>query len=398
MAKILLLFPIKRIDVFYFFENDLGNDYFILDDIEHLPTDFNGVNFIKAMYYWDDYLTPRQILSKIKPDKIIFSEIFDIKQIALCITANHLNIPTFFIDHGVYTSAEESEKTHTALEGSIFRSKIKKLTTSFIKIIKNRFFYYSVITSVSRKNLISYLKLPLSSFKALKKISFEERTPANFILFCKKNISRVDQIYFIKNKKLFLTGFPYYDNYFSLKSRNDGHIVYIEHPYLEDNDLGWNKKHHEEIATKLNQFAIKNRIKVYIKLHPRSNINYWRNYNFSTEFIEVIQFGNFEDIYFNANLILSYSSSLLIGFFSAKKNVVLLGWHPIKKILGINFFEMGLCHISFDINDLEKSYHYWSENNISEKNENEYIKFIDNYNFPFDGQATSRIFNVITNV
>ena len=406
MSKILLLFPKKRKDLFYFFEKDKKNKYYLLDDDDD-EGDFkqlqDGINFIADIYHWKDYTSPKQLLRKINPDKIIFGEIFDIKQIALCIYANSIAVPTFFIDHGVYGSSEEYTQIHASLEKSILKNKLKKIKNSIFQVIKNRFFYYSVTTHVSWKSLPSFLKLPLysfihSTFNALIKLPFKERTPAHFILFCKQNIDRVNQIYFAENKKVHITGFPYYDFYSSMAPKNDDYIVYIDHPYLEVGYLGWDKYHHEKIAKKLNDFAKKNKTKIYVKLHPKSNILFWKAYELDSGFIEVLQFGNFENLYLNAKLLLSYSSSLLIGFLCAKKNVVLLGWHPTPQILGINYFDMNLCHLSLDINELENEYHYWLQNNICKKNQKAYSYFIENYNFPFDGHATERILNLIDRV
>ena len=102
------------------------------------------------------------------------------------------------------------------------------------------------------------------------------------------------------------------------------------------------------------------------------------------------------DLYRNADLIVGYASTLMIGFISAKKNVVLVGWHPEPGIFGPDYSVYGVCHKSLNIDYAEKDYDYWNAHNLCEDNVECYQNFVKLFNFPFDGKATQRVINAIT--
>jgi hypothetical protein len=216
-----------------------------------------------------------------------------------------------------------------------------------------------------------------------------------YILFNKHNYKHYDYLYHLNHSRVSYSGIPSFD--FLQKGKEDEHIIYIEHPYLESNLFGWDKKHHHKIAMALNEFAEKNKLMTYIKLHPISDINIWKSYNLNSSYIKVIQTGNFESLYANAKMILGYSSSMVPGFLSGKKNVVMLGWHPIdKEIKGEDFTTTNLCHKSLEIDDLNTKYSQWEINNKAKKDPEAYKDFIKKYNFPFDGKAAERIIKIIS--
>jgi hypothetical protein len=75
--------------------------------------------------------------------------------------------------------------------------------------------------------------------------------------------------------------------------------------------------------------------------------------------------------------------------------VVLLGWQPEPGIFGADFSKTGLCHISLHPTDLEAKFDYWSRHNLSKGKEFEYQKFLQRFNYPFDGKAGERVIRTI---
>jgi hypothetical protein len=171
--------------------------------------------------------------------------------------------------------------------------------------------------------------------------------------------------------------------------------VYIEHPYLEYGLLGWHKEHHRQVVQELNDFAVAQKIKLYIKLHPFSALSNWSDYSINNEYVKILQGGDFTQLYLDAKLILAFSSSLVTGLLCAKKNIVLLGWHPEPRIFGTDFSKMGLCHASLLISDLQVKFSEWVNDNLAEKNEAAYEEFLRKCNYPFDGKATERVIEAI---
>ncbi len=83
------------------------------------------------------------------------------------------------------------------------------------------------------------------------------------------------------------------------------------------------------------------------------------------------------------------------GFLSAQKNVVLLGWHPEPGIFGADFSQTGLCHLSLYPNELGTKFDYWVSHNLCKDNEVQYLNFLKEFNYPFDGQAGQRVLQAI---
>src|SRR5206468_7595157 len=99
--------------------------------------------------------------------------------------------------------------------------------------------------------------------------------------------------------------------------------------------------------------------------------------------------------YLQAKLILGFSSSLLTGLLCARKNIVLLGWHPKPGIFGTDFSKTGLCHVSLVTSDLQKQFSMWANNNLARNNDAAYKDFLNQCNNPFDGKATERVIEAI---
>ncbi|TMI64943.1 MAG: hypothetical protein E6H07_03225 [Bacteroidetes bacterium] len=407
--KILVIVPPERIDFYIYLEKDTKNDYLLLwhetarqaeESRIRIPT------FFKEVYYWSQFITPGSLLKKIQPDRIIFFEIIDQRQIALIVKAKFKKVRTFYLEHGA-AGSKETAIERLEVPGFIRRERIpylfKRVTTSSLKVIQSKFFYYSNLFGFKIfKNLLAYWSLPFAMLKqtpnkTLHRIQFPERVPDYSIVFNKINFYEYKLYTGIEEKDAVFTGLPFFDEYFHKSDlKQTDHIVYIEHAYIEENLLNWTEEHHRYIAQSLQAFANMNKQLLYIKLHPRSDIRRWHKWNIEGEYVKIIQFGNFTDLFLSSKLILGFSSSLMNGFICAQKNIVLLGWHPEPRIFGNNFGETGLCHISLFPEDLNSKFKYWLTNNLSVLNTEYYQRYLNEFNFPFDGNATRRILNAIT--
>jgi len=402
--KILLIVPPNRKDFYDQLKNIVNAEIYILWHIRKKDSQFDELlSFVKGQYYWADYLTPYNLLKKIKPDRIIFFEIVDLRQIALIVAARSKGIRSFYLEHGAAGDRQTAIRRWN--ETSFFKRKLPQLFKRFTKnltdIISAKLFYYSVHKKFNSLN--SYLKflflpfkmLGASPNKILSRNLFRERVPDYAIVFSEINFEAFELYTGITKKDAFLTGVPFFDKYYRNKNAELDHIVYIEHPYLEYDLLEWTKDHHRQVAEALNSFAVANKIKLYIKLHPFSNRSNWSDYSINHDYVEILQHGEFEQLYLDAKLILGFSSSLITGLLCAKKNIVLLGWHPEPKIFGVDFSETGLCHSSFSLSDLKNKYPEWISNNLTEKNVTAYQVFLYRCNYPFDGKATERVIKAI---
>ena len=198
---------------------------------------------------------------------------------------------------------------------------LKRISTSFLKVIQSKFFFYSNLSGFNNlKSRFEYYLLPIIMLrhtpnKALHNFIFRERVPKFSIVFNRVNFDEYRLITGVNENEALFTGLPFFDKYFLNPAvhTNGDNIVYIEHPYLEENLVNWTEEHHRFIAQSLQKFANTNRQLVYIKLHPRSDMSHWKKWNIEGEFVKIIQQGDFTDLYLKSKLILGYSSSLITG-------------------------------------------------------------------------------------
>jgi hypothetical protein len=400
--RILLIADVRRPDSFrYLIEK--GNEHFewiILWQYKAPAKEFlPGVSMIG----WSDFATPCTLIDQVKPDKIIFFETIDMWQIPLIVHAKKRKVTTAYLAHGVYASIEAAKKRFNENPGEkSFRAYARKLYKSFFSILKTRFYYYAALKDLnSIRSMFQYLLLPVffkfySPIEALSKTKFPERTPDYALLFCNNNVPYFKLFNQLHTDRIINTGVPLFDKFYNSGRVEEDYIVFIDHPYLEINILGWSDEFHRKVAESLYNFSEANNIKLIIKLHPVSDIQNWKRYNFQKGNVEVIQANVPEELYLKAKLILGYSSTLLIGFLCAQKNVVLLGWHPTPQVYGVNFYETGICHISYDASDLQTQYQLWLSHNMSLQNKKEYDTFLKHFNYPFDGKAGERILDAIS--
>lgn len=401
--RVLVIVPPERKDFYDYLGRDAETDYMLLwYEQENAPS--QRLKFIKQEYYWSDYSTPVTLLDSIRPNKIIFFEIIDQRQIALLVTANALGLTTFYLEHGAAADKDTAlERSKTSLTFYKKRGSyvVNRLLFNPGSVFKTKFFYFSAIRfTTSVDSFLKYMRLPFlmqwtTPNKALRNITFPERVPKFAITFNENNFEEYKLYTDANPKSALYTGVPMFDAYHRSRNAVENGVVYIEHSYLEFNLLGWSAQHHKKIAETLFRFANETHTRLLVKLHPRSDLKRWESYKLQSDFFEVVQHGDFTERYLSAKIILGYSSSLITGLLCARKNIVLLGWHPQPRIFGADFTKTGLCHSSMDVNDIFVKWEDWIAQNLTVKHADLYNNFIKKYNYPFDGCATDRIIQTI---
>ena len=381
--RILLIVQPERFDFYNYLSAIPGAEWHLLwyenkgqmmIEPKSLPIEFHKI------HYWTDFKTPDLLLQEIRPERIIFFEIIDLRQIALNVAANAAGMCTIYLEHGA--AGDKETALSRANEVTFKKHKLPylldRLRKSFGDIIRSKLFYYSVTKGFSSKESYrKYFLLPFrmmtgSPNRILNDHLFMERVPKKSIVFNRVNFEEYALYTGIKSDQAILTGVPFFDRYFRENQVIGDYIIYIDHPYLEQGILGWTKEHHEKIARLLCDFARDRKIKLYIKLHPFSDLKTWNSYSLDQEYVSILQAGDFTELYLEAMVILGFSSSLINGFLCAKKNIVLLGWHPQPHIFGSDFSKTGLCHVSFSPADLTEKFDSWEAHNLTLENEKAY--------------------------
>lgn len=404
--NILIISNPKRIDFHgYLFEHFKGHNLSILWHYDYESYDYELRNYVPDnvnILIWKKFRTPSDLIRKLKPDRILFFEIIDFWQIPLIITAHRLRVASFFIEHGVGNSVEVVVNRFREIPPMHIRFKnyFKRLSSGIGRILHNRIFFLSACPYLPGHQLGKYLRLPIyykrfTPIQALSKLKFRNRTPHYAILFNRNNIPPFLLYNEIEPENIITEGVPFYDKYFVPVLSASNHIFFIEHPYLEEGILGWTPEFHEKLARTLERFAKTHNIPIIIKLHPRSNIDNWLKYKLDKDLIIIKQKEDVLKDMLEASLILGYSSTMMNILIGCKKNVVLLGWHPQPQIFGDDYSRTGLCHVSFDMSELETYYEEWILNNKTGSSVHAFDEFLKEYNFPFDGKATQRTIKTI---
>jgi len=168
--KILLIVPPNRKDFYDQLANIINADIYILWHVRKKDSEADEIlPFAKGQYYWTDYITPYTLLKKIKPDKIVFFEIIDLRQIALIIAARSKNIKTLYLEHGAANHRETAIKRWG--DKSFLKNRLPQLGSRFAKrfsdILSSKIFYYSVYKKFnSARSYIKFLFLPFKMLGA----------------------------------------------------------------------------------------------------------------------------------------------------------------------------------------------------------------------------------------
>ena len=405
--KILLVLQAERKDWYTYLREDNQNDYYLLwyENKNDIPEWIYGDEFFKKIYSWNEFATPQNLLKSISPDRIVFFEVIDQRQIALLVTANRNGLKTFYLEHGASAVRATSLKSYEP-KPTFIKDRFKyikdRFLSAFPNLVRSKFFYFSAAFKVrSFNSFLKYFTLPFKMLltppnKALLTTKFAERTPAQSIVFNQSNFEVFELYTGIKKESAVLTGIPLFDKLYNSKTYLGDHVVFIDHPYLEQSVHSWTPDFHKKLAGALKEFSVLRNVKIYVRLHPNSSMELWKSYGYESPNFIMSQNVDFTSELLSSKLIISYSSTLLTGMLCAKKNIVLLGWHPTPAISSFDFSQFGICHVSFDVGDLQNKYDFWVENNLAKRYDDKYGNYIENMNNPFDGQAGSRVLQTIT--
>lgn len=234
------------------------------------------IDFDFPRYYWYDFKSIQQILDTIQPNKIVFLGLDSGLAIAMNIVARQRKIPTFLMQHGLYRDYEFYVKfanQNSSVAAVIPKNPVKSDNNTF-KILLKSIRLSNIPEFVLLINFILQTKKK-GVYVAMHENAFSGILPDKLLGFTLHNVRLHFQREGIKKENVIIIGNPYFDDILSYKKSNSQEKYYllIDQP-LVDNRFGFfyntgiSKEQVNIFYGKLNEFALKNDAKLYIKLHP----------------------------------------------------------------------------------------------------------------------------------
>lgn len=317
-------------------------------------------NFDSPVHYWNDFKNAQEIIQKVRPEKIFFMSIDSGLTIALNIAARSQNIKTFIMQHGIYRNFEFYVKLQNQGKADVSK------TVNELKGNNNTLHF--VLKSIRIKTLIPFLRLFYFLYItrkkgfhiALNEAIFKMMKPDKYLGFTMHNMRLHFEREKISIKEVEIIGNPYFDNILHYTSENkvptERYYLLIDQPLAENNfgfmfNTGVSKEQVNEFYSKLNEFALKNNAKLYIKLHPGS---YKSTFMIQHENIQYFKDADNTALIHHAIGCFGCSSTLMIPVLYIKPTV-LFTYNNIDDVE--NMAQFGLAKIldltTFKVDDIE---------------------------------------------
>lgn len=237
----------------------------------------NEVSIPFRIIYWGDYSSAYDLLNDVKPDKVVFPGLESYYEIALNIASKNRGITTYFLQHG--GPMQNLDFYKEAFKNSINEFELKNQKQSFLNKMHATFFYFKAIKV---KNILSlhyivwyYLARRFSSnyMKILEGLQFELRKPDFYIECTIHNAAWVKQRDNVNDNRILPIGVMSLDAYFATSNSNvtsnENIYLLIDSPVELISSLNITEEEHYNFYKKLNDLALSENCKLYIKLHPK---------------------------------------------------------------------------------------------------------------------------------
>lgn len=283
MKRILAIWPTHREDWILPFKA-LSNqfEFIFLSGISPEAEKDNYVQEFAQTIHWSDYNSAKDLLGQIQPDKLVFMSVESGLNIALNVNAKKKNIPTYILQHGIYTNYKDyrtrekiwqkkelAAQSNQAKSSSGFSS-FQWINNSLNGIQKLLLFSISLLIKASQK---------VGPYWAAKHLSFEAKKPDQYICFSPFNATIHKEVDKIGEERIQYIGSPELTQY--LKKENDlieeDFYLHIDQAFAE-NSFGEetvSKENMIQFYLKLNEYCVQQNAKLYIKLHPESFNSDW---------------------------------------------------------------------------------------------------------------------------
>ena len=270
--------------------------------------------------YYTDYKTPKELLNKIKPFKVVFMGLDGLVAIALNVQCQKDEISTYYMAHGGATLSMEDYLSVDYDKRSLFKD---SLTRQFGLWLYTLRFLCAGLGLKYIKELPTLLKYQFDKTRmhgifAMQKNKTFLRIPSGYILFAEEAKDFFVDLDNADRSIMHVIGNLEIDYYINLSPKYDeiigNYILYLETPLskIENNAFDINlleKEEYNELIGAMNTYAKTLGMKLVIKLHPYSFAN---TYLLQDDNIIYKKDTVKEQLIMNCSGIIFYNSSLAI--------------------------------------------------------------------------------------
>ena len=245
----------------------------LADDIDfvfiYFKTKAEDINTNKSIkcIYWDQYATPYEIITDIKPHKVIFCDIESFHQVALNIASKNVGIETFHLEHGI------KDPNEISLAYNEFAKDSAALSTTKIPSLSTFLFLVRAVRIINIPDIFNLMKFIYYRRKfgiqvGLHKCIFELRKANFYINFTRENSLRLLERDAVTTDQLLLIGNPVFDTIFersnSMIFTEKNYYLLIDTPLAEDSGINFSYETVNTFYSKLNTYCINNKAELYI--------------------------------------------------------------------------------------------------------------------------------------
>lgn len=270
----------------------------------------DDIDSYDVSYY--SYQEISKTLDKIKPDVAIFYSFRSPFEVTLQKICKKKHIKQVYLEHGFISSDV------TRL------SSIKKNTLQLLK--RQLYFSKLAIECITRSN--TPIKEIQSYYHFYLKNIFKDTPFDHYFLFGERSYDQLKSLFNIDKKDITIVGYPIFndekqkENIDTNISTNEG-VLYVHQPLIQDNRSTISYEEEKQFLLHIAEKVAEKYGKLSILLHPRSNLDEYKN-RFSDTNIEIYQSPNNYLIFANKKLIIGhYSTALLYGLYFNKKTIVI---------------------------------------------------------------------------
>lgn len=388
--KILIIGSDQRNDLIHpFVENHSFEEVYY---IEYKSALKRNKKIIQDLVFWEDFTHAYHLINTLKPDKIIFYAIEELKHVAVKIAAKKMNIACIHLEHGLRNKDLKSENSPEIILG------ITKKISLPIRFLLTTFYFKTFLRSPPPSQLFMLKFFFVRHTSRI--IDIGKKMPENKFLKMDLYISFSEYIFEHLSEEIHISkdtanvtyiGFIGYDKILRNPQKiNEKKVVFIDQPLHEQNLFGWTEKNKTEFLIALKKKIEDLNYEFFIKPHPSSDRTIYEENNLKTEdqLVKIL----------DAQVFIGFISTMLLPLSGLSNRIVVcIEKHPknseLKKsfLLVENNLALGVnspSEINLDVSLLE--------NHLKEK-EIGLKKLLPYYLYKVDGEAKERLTNAILN-